>query len=122
MIGVIRIRGEVGLRPDVKKTLELLGLDRNHTLAVLDDNPSVRGMLRVIKDRVTWGELSEAVLKALEKLPAKGDKVKRYRLHPPRGGFKRTIKRPLPDGELGYRGEAINELIERMLPGGAGNG
>ncbi len=39
-----------------------------------------------------------------------------FRLHPPRGGFKKSTKRHYNDGgELGYRGEAINELIKRML-------
>lgn len=119
MLGVIRIRGEINLRPDVKKALELLGLTNVNTLAVVEDTKSSRGMARTAKDRVTWGELSDETLKALEKLPARGEKVKRYRLHPPRGGFKNTIKRPIPKGELGYRGEKINELVMRMLPGGA---
>lgn len=39
-----------------------------------------------------------------------------FRLHPPRGGFKKSTRRPYgAGGELGYRGEAINELLERML-------
>ncbi len=39
-----------------------------------------------------------------------------FRLHPPRGGFKGSIKKPYgAGGELGYRGYAINELIRRML-------
>lgn len=38
-----------------------------------------------------------------------------FRLHPPSKGFKRTVKRPYRSkGELGYRGEAINELAKRM--------
>jgi large subunit ribosomal protein L30 len=38
-----------------------------------------------------------------------------FRLHPPKKGFKRSIKRPYRSkGELGYRGEAINELAKRM--------
>ncbi len=38
-----------------------------------------------------------------------------FRMHPPKKGFKRTVKRPYNDhGELGYRGEAINELVKRM--------
>ncbi|MCW4049250.1 MAG: 50S ribosomal protein L30 [Candidatus Bathyarchaeota archaeon] len=38
-----------------------------------------------------------------------------FRLHPPKKGFKRTVKRPYNDkGELGYRGDAINELARRM--------
>ena len=38
-----------------------------------------------------------------------------FRLHPPKKGFKRSVKRPYRSkGELGYRGEAINELAARM--------
>lgn len=38
-----------------------------------------------------------------------------FRLHPPKKGFKRSVKRPYRSrGELGYRGESINELAKRM--------
>ncbi|HET7405153.1 MAG TPA: 50S ribosomal protein L30 [Candidatus Bathyarchaeia archaeon] len=40
----------------------------------------------------------------------------RFRLHPPRGGFKRSLRRAATDGgELGYRGPAINLLVKRMV-------
>jgi large subunit ribosomal protein L30 len=39
-----------------------------------------------------------------------------FRLRPPKKGFKRKIKRSYPaGGELGYRGEAINDLLKRMM-------
>ena len=39
-----------------------------------------------------------------------------FRLHPPSGGFKKTLKRGFSEGgELGYRGEEINRLIKRMV-------
>jgi len=38
-----------------------------------------------------------------------------FRLHPPRKGFRGSIKKPYPKGELGYRGEAINTLIAKMV-------
>lgn len=39
-----------------------------------------------------------------------------FRLHPPTKGFKGKIKRSYSSrGELGYRGEKINELLRRML-------
>lgn len=39
-----------------------------------------------------------------------------FRLHPPKGGFKGKIKRPVKDhGELGNRGLAIKDLIDVML-------
>jgi large subunit ribosomal protein L30 len=38
-----------------------------------------------------------------------------FRLHPPKKGYRRSVKRPYNNkGELGYRGEAINELARRM--------
>jgi len=39
-----------------------------------------------------------------------------FRLRPPSGGFKKTLKRGFSEGgELGYRGEEINRLIEKMI-------
>ncbi|MCX8196184.1 MAG: 50S ribosomal protein L30 [Acidilobaceae archaeon] len=39
-----------------------------------------------------------------------------FRLRPPAGGFKGSIKKMAGDGgELGYRGEKINELVLRMV-------
>ena len=62
-------------------------------------------------------ELAEKILKSettLNKLREKG--LKPYiRLHPPRKGFKGTIKKHYKEGgEYGYRGEKINELAVRM--------
>jgi large subunit ribosomal protein L30 len=39
-----------------------------------------------------------------------------FRLHPPTKGFKHSIKRGYGSrGELGYRGEKIDELLKRMF-------
>ena len=39
-----------------------------------------------------------------------------FRLHPPKKGFKGKVKRSYAaGGELGYRGETINELLKRMM-------
>ncbi len=38
-----------------------------------------------------------------------------FRLHPPTGGFRGSITKPYPKGELGYRGEAINDLLVKMM-------
>lgn len=40
----------------------------------------------------------------------------RFRLHPPRGGFKKSLRRAATDGgELGYRGAEINRLVKKMI-------
>jgi len=39
-----------------------------------------------------------------------------FRLHPPKKGYKGKVKRSYPAGGVtGYRGEAINDLIKRMI-------
>ena len=39
-----------------------------------------------------------------------------FRLHPPKGGFKRSTRRAATDsGELGYRGDDINRLVRKMI-------
>ncbi len=150
---VIRLRGKHDLQVPVEDTLHMLHLTRQNHCVVIPQDPTHTGMLKVVKDFVTWGEIDEQTLaKALlRRGRAVGDKpiddafVKahsRYksiwdlsqavakgeanlrevtelrpvlRLHPPVRGF-RAIKRGYNDGgDLGYRGAAINELIQRML-------
>lgn len=62
---VIRIRGTVNLKPDIKKTLELLNLTRANHCVVVDESPSVKGMLQVAKDYITWGEIDKNTLSKL---------------------------------------------------------
>jgi large subunit ribosomal protein L30 len=38
-----------------------------------------------------------------------------FRLHPPRGGFRKSSKRPFADGgELGYRRDGLTDLLAKM--------
>ena len=162
LYAIIRIRGRVGVPPDVRYTLALLRLHRKyHCVLYHSSIPGIDGMLHKVKDWVTWGEITKETLVKLlrargripgdkplsdeyvrEKLGLSGieelaEKLMRgeimlhrlrdysrktwgiepvFRLHPPRGGFRGSIKKPYgAGGELGYRGPAINELIERML-------
>lgn len=49
----------------VKRTLNLLRLYRKHCCAIIDGTPSNIGMLRRVKDFITWGEISKETLKHL---------------------------------------------------------
>lgn len=62
-------------------------------------------------------ELADKLLKGELKLHKLGNIIKPvFRLHPPKGGFRGSIKRMFRDGgELGYRGEGINPLLEKMI-------
>jgi len=150
---VLRLRGKGDLRHDVKDTLRMLHLTRQNHCAIVPQDGTVRGMLKIVKDYVTWGEVDAEVLARLllkrgrqvgdkpiddafvkghskyksiwdlSQALAKGEARLRdvqelrpmIRLPPPRRGF-RGIKRGYNDGgDLGYRGKAINELLQRML-------
>lgn len=71
----------------------------------------VRGKLghKSIKDLAEAVNRSEA---DLSKMPALKPI---FRLHPPKGGLRKSVKKAYPDGELGYRGEAVNDLVKKML-------
>ncbi|NOZ81570.1 MAG: 50S ribosomal protein L30 [Candidatus Micrarchaeota archaeon] len=144
MFAVIKIRGTVTARGEIIDTLRMLRLHRKHHCVLVPDNPSFRGMLQKAKDYITWGEINDEILKELIRKrgrkpgdrrlsPEEADAVFKavksdgpavlkkmgikpvFRLTPPSGGFKKSIKQHFPKGELGYRGEKINELLERMI-------
>jgi len=72
----VRIRGVVNIKPDIKKTLRLLNLTRSNHCVILSEDKSTKGMLRVAKDYITWGEVDKKVLTKLIKERGKleGDK------------------------------------------------
>lgn len=136
-----------------RETLEMLHLKHSNHAALVDDRPSYSGMLRIVRDYVTYGEPSKETVAQLMKhrgrvlgnkeltedyaqksgfksLDDLADAVHTgrseywklpsiqpfFRLHPPSKGYKGKIKRNFGSGgELGYRGDKINELLKRMF-------
>ena len=62
---VIRVRGTVNIKPDIKKTLQLLNLSKVNHCVLLEEKPSIKGMLQVVKDYVTWGEIEKDAISKL---------------------------------------------------------
>jgi large subunit ribosomal protein L30 len=138
---VIRVRGSVNASREVKDTLRMLRLTRVNHCVIVPKNPDYEGMLRKARSYIAWGEVSQ---EALERLISKrgrlagdrrvlGKDVKRlagkmasgssagntglkpvFRLSPPSRGF-RSVRTGFPRGDLGSRGEKINELLKRMI-------
>lgn len=139
MYAVIRIRGSVGLRQEILDTFKILKITRKNHCIILHENKITKGMIHKVKDWVTWGEIDDQTLK--EMIIKRGRKIgdirlsaeeaeeafktikngKRaeiipvFRLTPPSGGFKKSIKQHYPKGVIGYRKEKINELLMRMI-------
>lgn len=64
---VVRVRGTVNIKPDIKKTLQLLRLTRVNHCVLIPENKVTKGMLYVVKDYVTWGTVSQDALHDLIK-------------------------------------------------------
>ncbi len=79
---------------------------------------SVEEMEKEIKDQTEYEnieEFAEAVSKDQVTIDEVDGLQNIFRMHPPQGGYK-SIKRPYRNsGSLGYRGDAINELLMRMI-------
>ncbi len=138
-IAVVMIRGLAGVRKDIDDTMKMLKLYRKNYCVVMEDTKANLGMLKKVKDYVTFGELDEDTYNMLvekrgqEFRERTTDSKKRinyiflkfgekklkpfFRLSPPRGGFERKgIKKNFKSGgALGYRGNKINDLIKRMV-------
>jgi len=70
--------------------------------------------LKKITEFNSFEKFSEALLEGKVKLKDYKKIKQIFRLNPPRYGFRGT-KLSYPKGDLGNRGEKINELIERMI-------
>ncbi len=140
MYAVVRVRGSVDVPEKIQDTLKMLRLDRVNRCVLVPDSPDFKGMLKKAGNFITWGEISPKTLetliykrgfiknKKIEQKESKSiagkimkEKTVRvakirpvFRLSPPSKGY-RSIKKRFPKGDLGYRGEKINDLLKRMI-------
>ena len=64
-IAVVRIRSSKGVKQEIKDTMKMLRLYKQNNCIVVDNKPNLIGMLKKVKDYVTWGELDEKTFKEL---------------------------------------------------------
>lgn len=139
VLAVVRIRGVIAISGENRDALRMLRLTAANHCTILPDNRDSRGMIKRATNFVTWGEIAPDTLERLVakrgRLPGdkridpkqakeivqkitKGEKdttiKKVFRLSPPKKGFK-SIRIAFPRGDLGYRGDKINALLERMI-------
>lgn len=114
-LAVIRVRGPVHVKGKIEDTMTMLNLRKKLNCAVVEDSPSAKGMLNKVRSYITWGEVSDEVLKLIDAKKKNG--LKFVALHPPKGGFERKgVKIPFGvGGALGNRKDKINALLKRML-------
>ena len=73
---IVRVRGTVNIKPDIKKTMQLLRLTRANHCVVIPETPIYKGMLQIAKDYITWGEIDTQTMADLlqKRGKLKGDK------------------------------------------------
>ncbi|MCR4368331.1 MAG: 50S ribosomal protein L30 [archaeon] len=65
MIAVIRVRGSVNIKPDIRLALESLNLDRPNHLVLVKEEKEPKKMVDKVKDYVTFGKIGNETLAAL---------------------------------------------------------
>lgn len=56
-LAVVRVRGVINVKNDIRDTLTMLGLGRVNHCILLNETPESMGMLLKVKDYVTWGSI-----------------------------------------------------------------
>ena len=64
-IAIVRLKGDAGMRREVRETFRLLRLYRKQHCTIIPNTPQYIGMLWVIKDAATWGEITPEIFKML---------------------------------------------------------
>lgn len=64
-IAIIRVRGRAEQRKALNDTFKLLRLYKKNHCIVVPNTPTYLGMIKMIKDHATWGEISEKAFKEL---------------------------------------------------------
>lgn len=105
-IAIIRIAGKQGLTRKVKDTFKLLNLHKKHTCVIVDSSKSILGMIKIIKDHSTWGEIDKKTLSLLlekrGKLPSKNKLTEEYLKEKVNKGFD-EFSLELIDGKINIK-------------------
>lgn len=65
LFAVVRVRGIINVKPDIKRTLDLLRLKKANHCVLLEKTDVYKGMLQIVKDYTTWGEIDKEILSNL---------------------------------------------------------
>ncbi|MDH2905930.1 MAG: 50S ribosomal protein L30 [Methanomassiliicoccales archaeon] len=101
MYAVIRVRGHGKIIRKAVETMDQMHLNRVNHMVLLPETETTRRMLQVVKDYVTWGEVSEELLsRALET------------------ASKHTGEKRVSVAELGKKyGQEPSELLKALMDG-----
>jgi large subunit ribosomal protein L30 len=62
LYAVVRVRGSINVKKTIKDTMRMLKLERVNHCVLIPKNKYYDGMLRNVKDYITWGEVENTAL------------------------------------------------------------
>lgn len=62
MYAIIRLKGSVNTKPQIKDTLKMLRLNQINHCVVVEENPVYKGMIQIVKDYVAFGVINADTL------------------------------------------------------------
>jgi len=62
LLALIRLRGTVNVPSKLKDTLKMLRVERPNYMTLIPKTPEYMGMIKKVKDFVTWGEVSKETI------------------------------------------------------------
>ena len=65
LIAIIRIHGKVGVKKKIRNTLNMLRLYKKYHCTIIPNTKAYLGMIKKVKDYITWGEIDKETLKLL---------------------------------------------------------
>lgn len=65
LIAILRVRGPVKIKKEIEKAMTLLNLTRANHCVLYNDSKYLQGLLKKSQSYVTWGEISQDVLKKM---------------------------------------------------------
>lgn len=81
-IAIIRIHGKIGVRKKLRETFSRLRLYKKYHCVIVPNSKPFLGMIKNLKDFITWGEIDKETLKLLlekrGKLPQKQSLTEEY--------------------------------------------
>lgn len=143
---VVNLRGTVNTRSPVRKAMEQLHVIKRFNATIVPKNKVNLGMLNLCKEHLAWSvvdsktieqlltsraevsdgrkfssssslsELADSVSKGKSRLDGSQGFRQFFRLSPPRGGFKRSIRRQFGEGGILGPNPELPKLIEKMMP------
>ncbi len=89
---VVRVRGSVNVKPKIKETMRLMKLNRVNHCVIIPENDTYKGMLNIIKDYVTWGEVDAETTELMLETSGKSSGNRGFEKADLKGSKFKTIK------------------------------